>query len=262
MLKIIYLKDYISKYIMLRFQISEEYKYKQPYPYAFQDNILEDTVATTIQQEILSIPEEAWDRYSNPFEDKYTLRDKYAFPPHLALLFKELESEKVLTELSRICGTRLIVDPTRNFWGVHKYHNGDKLDIHLDAEIHPITKQKKQLTLGIYLSSDWKEEYGCLFEIWRGDSILLEKVDSITPMFNRLILFTCQENSWHGNPVPVQSDAIRIFITMSYLSEEIMENKRMKALFIARPGDPEDPEKDRIRVLRADPEKYKEVYRM
>jgi hypothetical protein len=49
---------------------------------------------------------------------------------------------------------------------------------------------------------------------------------------------------------------------MSYLSEEIMENKRTKALFIARPGDPEDPEKDRIRVLRADPEKYKEVYRM
>jgi mannosyltransferase OCH1-like enzyme len=39
-------------------------------------------------------------------------------------------------------------------------------------------------------------------------------------------------------------------------------NKRMKAFFIARPQDPYDAEKDRLRLLRADPEKYKEVYRI
>jgi hypothetical protein len=36
----------------------------------------------------------------------------------------------------------------------------------------------------------------------------------------------------------------------------------MKALFVARPGDQEDLEKDKMRLLRADPEKYKEVYRV
>jgi hypothetical protein len=36
----------------------------------------------------------------------------------------------------------------------------------------------------------------------------------------------------------------------------------MKALFIKRPEDPVDPEKDRLRLLRADPERYKEVYRV
>jgi hypothetical protein len=36
----------------------------------------------------------------------------------------------------------------------------------------------------------------------------------------------------------------------------------MKALFVARPGDPEDLEKDKMRLLRADPEKYKEIYRV
>jgi hypothetical protein len=39
-------------------------------------------------------------------------------------------------------------------------------------------------------------------------------------------------------------------------------NKRTKALFIARPGDENDPEKDRLRLLRADPVKYKEIYRI
>jgi hypothetical protein len=249
----------------------DKYQTQQPFPYAFQDNALRELSANRLQKEILTIPEDAWDRYNNPFEDKWTLRDKYAFPPLLDLLFKELESDKVVNQLSHICGYQLSVDPTRNFWGVHKYNNGDKLDIHVDAGLHPVTKQKKQVTLGIYLSANWKEEYGCELEIWKGESAsvsmprLLEKVDFIAPLYKRFVLFTCTDYAWHGNPDPVQApeDATRIFITMSYLSEnDSDQNKRMKALFVMRPGDPENPEKDKMRLLRADPERYKEVYRI
>ena len=256
---------------MLKFQISSEDYQKQPFPYIFQDNTLHEKYAKQLQEEILAIPQDAWDRYSNPFEDKWTLRDKYAFPPLLQQLFEELESEKVVEELSRICGYKLLLDPTRNFWGVHTYNNGDKLDIHVDAGLHPVTKQKKQLTLGLYLSANWKAEYGCELEIWKGECAglempkLVKKVTSIAPLYNRMILFTCTDYAWHGNPEPVQGpdDAKRIFITISYLSHNTEdENKRMKALFVARPGDPIDEEKDKMRLLRADPDKYKEVYRI
>jgi Rps23 Pro-64 3,4-dihydroxylase Tpa1-like proline 4-hydroxylase len=250
---------------------AEKYQKTQPFPYAFQDYILDVTAAKLLQNEILSIPQEAWDRYSNPFEDKWTLRDKYAFPTMLSLLFKELESERVISQLSRICGYSLMIDPTRNFWGVHMYNNGDKLDIHVDAGLHPLTKQKKQVTLGIYLSANWKEKYGCELEIWRGDSAaspapkLFEKIVSIAPIYNRMILFTCNDYAWHGNPEPVQApdNAKRIFITMSYLSEnDFDKNKKVKAFFIARPGDPIDENKDKLRLLRADPDKYKDIYRV
>jgi hypothetical protein len=250
---------------------AEQYQARQPFSYAFQDSMLHEIDATLLQEEILGIPRDAWDRYSNPFEDKWTLRDKYAFPPVLSRLFNELESEHVVSQLSRICGYPLLVDPTRNFWGVHTYNNGDKLDIHVDAGLHPITRQKKQVTLGIYLSANWKEEYGCELEIWRGENAasdtptLVEKVVSIAPLYNRMILFTCNDYAWHGNPVPVQGpeDATRIFITISYLSEnDSDQNKRTKAFFIARPGDPVDEEKDKLRLLRADPARYKEVYRV
>ena len=67
---------------MLTFKIiPEEYQRKEPFPYMFQDQILHELSAKQLQQEILMIPKDAWDRYSNPFEDKWTLRDKYAFPP-------------------------------------------------------------------------------------------------------------------------------------------------------------------------------------
>ena len=248
---------------------SIDYKSRLPFPYAFQDNILNESFAKELQFEILNIEDNKWDRYQNPFEEKFTLRDKFNFPPHLQMLFKELESELFVRRLSEICGYSLYLDPTRNFWGVHTYNSGDKLDIHVDAGLHPTTQQKKQLTLGIYLSANWKEEYGCSLEIWKGDSAglskptLIEKVETVAPVFNRLVLFTCNDYAWHGNPEPVSApkEAKRIFITISYLSENYEDmNKRMKALFLARPTDPEDTEKDTMRLLRADSKRYKEIY--
>jgi hypothetical protein len=246
-----------------------DYQKMKPYPYMVQDNFIKEEFSVKLQNEILRIPDEEWDRYENPFESKYTLRNKFNFPPLLQELFNELESYKFIRELSNICGIELLLDPTRNFWGVHKYNNGDKLDIHVDAGLHPVTKQKKQVTFGIYLSKNWKDEYGCELEIWKGDSSvsnnakLIKKETSIIPKFNRMIMFTCNDYSWHGNPDPTNcpDDSKRIFITISYLSNNIVDlNKRVKALFIARPSDPIDIEKDKLRILRADPEKYKEIY--
>lgn len=251
--------------------VCDQYTSIKPYPHMYQDGFLDTQFAEKLQNEILNIPDEAWDRYENPFEQKFTLRNKFRFPQLLSTLFDYLTSEPFVKELSDIVGYDLILDVTRNFWGVHKYGPGDKLDIHVDAGLHPTMELKKQITLGIYLSSDWKEEYGCKLEIWRGensannDAKLLEKVESIAPLFNRLVLFTCDDYAWHGNPEPAMcpDGSKRIFITLSYLSENTTDkNKRKKAFFVAIPGDPEDVEKDKLRLLRADPEKYKEVYRI
>jgi hypothetical protein len=249
---------------------ASSYQATLPYPYGIQDGFLDAGFAEALQGEILAIPSSQWDRYQNPFEAKYTLRDKRGFPPLLNQLFGEMESPAFVEQIGAIVGEKLYTDTTRNFWGVHLYEPGDKLDIHVDAGIHPALGLKKQVTLGIYLSANWKEEYGCHLEVWRGenaknnDTRLLEKVASIAPIFNRLVLFTCNDYAWHGNPEPAcgPAESRRIFVTISYLSENYSdENKRMKAFFVARPGDPVDAEKDRLRLLRADPERYKEVYK-
>lgn len=146
-----------------------DYISRKPFPYMYQDDFLEEEFAKSLQEEILNLYDMCWDRYDNPFEQKYTLRDKYNFPSQLKKLFQMFESDEFIHELSEICGYKLLKDETRNFWGCHKYKTGDKLDIHVDAGLHPTTKQKKQVTLGLYLSSNWKEEYGCQLEIWNGE---------------------------------------------------------------------------------------------
>ncbi len=248
---------------------AEEYQMQKPYPYGKQDGFLEVNFARELQHEILSLTMDAWDRYDNPFEQKYTLRDKYAFPKKLQQLFDELQSPVFIEELSAVTGWPLKLDTTRNFWGVHIYKPGDYLDIHVDAGRHPTLNLKKQVTLGIYLSANWLEDYGCELEIWNGSSAaskepqITEKVASIAPMFNRMIMFNCNDNAWHGNPEPSSgaAESRRIFVTISYLSDnEVDENRRVKAYFIPRPQDPHNPEKDALRQLRADPERYKEIY--
>lgn len=243
-----------------------------PYSHLAIENVLPQDFALKCQEEILNIPKSEWDRYSNPFEQKYTLRDKNKLPPTVNQLFNYLSSDFFVSHLSSVVGEKLYLDPNKNWWGVHTYDNGDYLDIHTDAGVHPITKQKKHVTIGLYLSYKWTEENGGHLEIWSGDSTvckdakLFECNHRILPSFNKLIIFTCNDYAWHGNPVPVScpNDEKRIFLTLSYVSEnhsEHFSNSRTKAFFIKRPQDPEDPEKDKLRLLRADGEKYKDVYR-
>lgn len=242
---------------------------KDPFPYFIKNNILPVELANKIQAEILNIEDEEWDRYNNPFENKYTLRNKNNLPPNVNILFNYLMSDKFITELSTLYGIKLYNDPTKNWWGIHKYDNGDKLDIHVDAGIHPVSKQKKQVTLGIYFSKDWKEENGGHLEIWKGENSidnnakLIKCKDKILPLFNTLISFECNDYSWHGNPHPVicKNGEKRIFLTISYVSENYNDlNKREKAFFVKHPEEPENIEKDKLRLLRADHIEYKKIY--
>jgi Rps23 Pro-64 3,4-dihydroxylase Tpa1-like proline 4-hydroxylase len=252
---------------MIKINISQqEYFDTNPYNNYVIDNILSDEFALELQTEIINLDKSLFDRYDNPFENKWTYHDKNNLPFNCNKLFNYLESNEFMVKLSNICGIKLIKDPTKNFWGIHMYDDKDKLDIHVDAGVHPVNKLKKELTLGIYLSKNWKYEYGGQLEIWKGTNAKLISCErKIEPKFNRLVMFTCDDNAWHGNPCPVNTintDATRIFVTISYLSDrQIFENQRQKAYFIKLPNEQDDPEKDKLRLMRADPEKYKEIYR-
>ena len=249
---------------------ADTFRGKTPFAFASVNNVLSEDFARKIQEEILNIPDDAWDRYANPLENKYTFRDKNNIPEMCTKLFEKLTSQEVLDYLSSIMGYEILNDPTKNWWGIHKYDDGDKLDIHVNAGVHPKTLQKKQLTIGIYLSKDWKEENGGHLEMWEGenatnnDAKIHTCIHKILPQFNTMVLFECNDYAWHGNPIPVtcKNGEKRLFLTLSYVSEQYSDlNKKQKAFFVKRPEDPEDPEKDKIRMLRCDPERYKEVYR-
>lgn len=129
-----------------------DFKNSKPFPYIVIDNILDSLFATKIQEEIINAPDDDWDIYNNPFEQKFTFRNKDKFPKKCAKLFTYLESDDFVNQLEQITGYKLITDKYKHYWGIHKYNDGDYLDIHVDAGIHPKNMLKKRITLGIYLS--------------------------------------------------------------------------------------------------------------
>lgn len=254
----------------MNIQIKKNLIQYSPYQHYAEENVLDKNFAEDIQNEILNIPEEKWDRYDNPFEQKLTVKDKFDLPPKCMELFNYLESDEFISHLSVMVGYKLIKDEYRNFWGIHKYNDGDYLDIHVDAGIHPMNKLKKQVTLGFYFSKDWKEENSGHLEVWEGtnagldDAKITKCITKILPKHNTMIFFECNDFSWHGNPsrVNIKNGENRIFFTLSYLSENFGNlNKKQKAFFVPRPDDKYDEEKDKLRFLRADAEKYKDIYR-
>lgn len=252
----------------------EEYVNNQPFPHIVIDHALNLSMATQIRKEIMAIEESEFDRYSNPFEQKLTLRDKNHLPPYCSQLFQYLTSEDFVSQLSKCVGIQLVNDEYKHYWGIHKYEKGDKLDIHVDAGIHPFNLKKKCVTVGFYFSDDdWKDEYGGFLELWKGDKASLEDpqidrcVKCIAPLFNRMIIFTNTDYSWHGSPDPLEcpDDVCRAFLTISYLSDYVdpLDNQRQRAFFCPRPDESENAIslKNQLKNLRASNDYCANIYR-
>jgi len=239
--------------------------------YVVIDNYLNNEFALLCQKEIIDANNSVWDRYNNCFEQKYTYRNKNEFPININNLFSILTSDNFINKLSNFTGLNLVNDNDKLYWGIHLFDNNDKLDIHVDAGRHLSSGFVKAVTLGIYLSDNWSEENGGHLEFWNGDksNIVNPKIynciDKILPIFNRCIIFENNDNSWHGAPEPCicNNNEKRIFLTLSYLLNErniLFTNERFKAFFVSRPCDPEDEEKDKMRILRSNPDTCKQIY--
>jgi Rps23 Pro-64 3,4-dihydroxylase Tpa1-like proline 4-hydroxylase len=235
------------------------------------DNFLENNNALICQNEILNSNLNDWDRYNNCFEQKNTFRDKYNFPENVNNLFNKFTSSDFIDKLNHLTELKIVNDENRIFWGIHLFNHNDKLDIHVDAGRDLKTGYIKALTIGIYLSYNWSEQNGGYLEFWEGDKSNIDSPkiykckEKFLPIFNRFIIFENNDMSWHGSPEPCicNNNEKRIFITLSYLSNEqnnLFENKRFKAYFVKRPNDPDDEEKDKMRILRSNAETCKYVY--
>ena len=211
---------------------------------------------------ILELHDDAFDRYSNPFEQKFALRDKFSLPVSLALLIQALEQQ--VSPFSRLFGVSLYPDLHRHYCGVFKYIKGDKLDVHVDAGIHPQVKLRKHVTAVVYLGQEIAP-----LELWEGENCaqdnpeIIRIVDCIAPKHGTLVVFENNDYAWHGVPT-CDSEGPRTIVTVSYLSDAIdaFDNKRQRAFFVPRPCEQWTAEQYELRNKRADPERYKEVYRV
>src|SRR5262249_39051246 len=124
--------------------------------------------------------------------------------------------------------------------GLHQIEKGGFLKIHADFNYHDKLKLYRRLNLLVYLNKDWSEDYGGHFELW--DTEMTKCEQRVLPVFNRCVVFTTTDTSFHGNPVPLTcpEGRTRKSIALYYYTVENPNPERAAAhstLFKARPGE-------------------------
>ncbi len=81
-------------------------------------------------------------------------------------------------------------------YGLHQGGNNSFLDIHIDYNLHPLKKKYRKLNFILFFNQPWKTEWGGHLELW--DEKVKNCVQSISPVFNRCVIFECSDVSYHG----------------------------------------------------------------
>jgi Rps23 Pro-64 3,4-dihydroxylase Tpa1-like proline 4-hydroxylase len=75
------------------------------------------------------------------------------------------------------------------------------LGVHLDYEKHPISGKERRINILLYLTREWKAEWGGGLKLYSANMSKCEK--EIQPEFNCAAMFKTFGNSWHGFPEPI-----------------------------------------------------------
>ena len=134
--------------------------------------------------------------------------------------------------------TPLLVDPHFRSAGIFDVQPGGFLDLHADFTQCPNQFTESEQIPGywdgfsggtglpracdalLYLNRDWREENGGVLELWSRSPF--ERVQSILPVYNRLVVFTTLPDAVHGHPQPVVDppQGSRRCLSMYYYSKE------------------------------------------
>ena len=120
----------------------------------------------------------------------------------------QFNSSTFVDFLERLTGiTGIIPDPHFRGGGLHQILPGGFLKVHADFNKQQRLNLDRRLNVLLYLNKDWPESYGGHFELWNHEMTQCEK--RALPLFNRLVVFSTTDFSYHGHPDPLTCPAGR-----------------------------------------------------
>jgi Rps23 Pro-64 3,4-dihydroxylase Tpa1-like proline 4-hydroxylase len=225
---------------------SESYRVAQPFPHVVIDDFVPDEV---LQEVVREIPEpgdrDDWQRAERTDTIKLSMPRDWALGPVTRQLLNQFNSAAAINFLERLTGINdLIPDP--HYWGggLHVIDRDGFLKIHADFNRHPRFDLDRRINALLYLNPDWRDEWGGHLELW--DRTMTQRVQKIAPTFNRLVVFSTTDTSYHGHPDPLESPigTRRHALALYYYSNGRPEEEKSPAhgtLYQARSGDDFDP---------------------
>lgn len=183
--------------------LARAYAAASPFPHAVIDRLFEDDLVEMLLERFPRPDQMQWVRFENPTERKLGFHHAISsVGPDIADFLVWMNSHTMLDFLERLTGIDgLIPDPYYGGGGLHQIERGGFLKVHADFNWHPKLRLDRRLNVLIYLNRDWLPEYGGALELWTSDMQRCEQ--SIAPLFNRTVVFSTTDTSFHGHPEPL-----------------------------------------------------------
>ena len=183
------------------------YASADPFPHIVLDGLFDDATLDAVLADFPRPEETRWLEFDSPTEKKLGYyHERSQISDRMRAFLDALNGFEMLLWLEALTGIEgLIPDPYFGGGGLHQIEPGGFLKVHADFNVHPKLKIDRRMNMLIYLNRDWREEWGGHLELWDASATSCRK--RIAPVFNRTVIFSTTDTSFHGHPHPLQSPA-------------------------------------------------------
>jgi len=211
--------------------LRERYRTAEPFPHIALDGLFDDAQLARILAEFPKPEETRWMRFDSPTEKKLGyFHEQSTITDTVRAFLDALNGFEMLLWLEKLTGIEgLIPDPYFGGGGLHQIEPGGFLKIHADFNVHPKLKLDRRINMLVYLNNDWREEWGGHLELW--DAQMKTCRQRILPLFNRTVIFSTTDTSFHGHPHPLASPpgVTRKSVSLYYYTAGRPEEERSPA---------------------------------
>jgi Rps23 Pro-64 3,4-dihydroxylase Tpa1-like proline 4-hydroxylase len=192
--------DYL-KQLLSSNELALKFKNEAPIPLIVLDNFLPIKTAKDLETELDSIPKQEWKQFTRrgSYMEEY---NKLFNVPVASNFVNQMHSSEVITLLEKLTGIDgIIPDPHLIGAGYSKSYRNDSLKIHTDFNWNESIKAHRALSLIVYLNSKWEDHYGGNLQF--KDNCNEHVIQSISPLFNRAVIWKHDKLGFHGYPDPL-----------------------------------------------------------
>jgi Rps23 Pro-64 3,4-dihydroxylase Tpa1-like proline 4-hydroxylase len=213
-------------YPQLAVALAEDYANAHPYQHVVIDDFLPNEVAIELAKNFPRVGIDnldAWKSHDNENVIRWLMEDSSHLPMSLREFAAATSGRTFLQFLATLTGMKhLIADPYLMGGGAMMTARGGFLDVHADFNWHAPIQAWRRVNALFYLTPDWERGWGGNLELWSLDGC--EKIKSVEPRFNRVVIFSTRSDTFHGQPTPLTcpSEVSRnIFSAFYYTTESV-----------------------------------------
>jgi Rps23 Pro-64 3,4-dihydroxylase Tpa1-like proline 4-hydroxylase len=181
--------------------LHQQFSQAQPFRHLVIENFFNDEFCASLLKQFPAFDERAAMNENGEVGGKATQEKIQKLGSSYKVLDELVQGQAFRDLISEITGIpQLQYDPHYFGGGTHENRQGQDLDPHVDFNYHPVTRQHRRLNLIVYLNREWRDEWGGSLQLHKDPYLEpgQDEIVTLTPLFNRCVIFETTESSWHG----------------------------------------------------------------